>query len=129
MKKGKPSLMFLSLFVILNGSYIGVSRATSTNVLSERALKAALEIGPERMVKFGFEHREHLGNVNYRNRKEVGAVQKHFVNLYPDRPDLYKRAACALGECLKEEGKYTQEEIKRVVGYITGLTEKYYGKQ
>lgn len=130
MKKSRLFLIFsLLLFTMFNILYINTSKATSTSTLSTRAREAAIRIGPERMMKFGFDQKEHLGNVNYRNQKEVSAVQKHLVDLYPDRPDLYKRAACALGECLRESGKYTEKEVERVVWYITKLTDQYYGKK
>ena len=125
MKKNK--LFFTALFAVsmLNTINASVSKATTANTLSRHARETAIEIGPENMMKFAF--RDYLHSADYRSRKGVSAVQRHIVNLYPDRPDLYRRAACALGECLKVDGRYTQGEINRVVKYITELTDSYYG--
>ena len=127
MKRGRLFSGTVLCALMLYTFGLSVGFGTPGNRLDDECLKIARDIGPEDMMKLAFE--DYLRNVNYRDRKRVSAVQKHLVNLYPDRPDLYKEAACALGECLRESGKYTQGEIKRVVGYITGLTEKYYGKQ
>ena len=129
MKKSKLFLTALFAISALNTVHVSDVEAASTSAVSSRAREAALKIGPEKMIRFEFAEKRQLGNINYKSREGVSFVQKQLVDLYPDRPDLYKRAACVIGECLNEEGKYTQKEIERVVGYIMKLTEKYYGKQ
>ena len=125
----KSKLLFITLLAFFCLFNTNLCHAYSRIAMPKRALEDAIKIGPEYMMKFAFEDKEYLGSCDYRNQQQVSNVQRHFVDLYPDRPDLYKRAACALGKCLKESKQYTDREVERVVWYITTLTDRYYGKK
>lgn len=127
MKKNRTFLIFLLTLLSISTFGSNLCLALSTSTLDQQAIKTALEVGPENMIRFGF--RDYLYKTDYKNPREVHKVQQHIANLYPNRPDLYKRAACTLGKCLDESGKYTKSESERVVKYIIRFSDDCYNRR
>ena len=103
---------FMLNTVTMNASY-------SSSSDREYVLKAAQRLGPEEMIKAFFFKGGGLDKNDYNDPEEVYIVQQYIATqLYPGRRDLFERAVCTLGECLKESGDYTTGQVNRVVHFM-----------
>lgn len=127
MKNSKLYLVGLMTVMLCILNLTNVNASGHVSVLDKKSREAALRIGPEKMMEFSYDDTLHKGN--FTNIVDVNAVQQHIADLYPNRPDLYKRAVCTLGKCLEKDGRYNQKQVDKVVKYMMHFSDDCYNRE
>ena len=120
MKKNKLVYGAILAAFMLNTVTLNNGHGASDKNLSRRRymLETAQRVGPEEMIKAGYFRGGGLDTNDYNDPKEVYITQQFILSLYPDRPDLFRRAVCTLGKCIEEDGRYTKKQADRVVKFM-----------
>lgn len=121
----KKKLFYSIILIALMLNTISFTSYSAPGVDSNRQymLETAQRVGPEEMIRAGFFRGGGLDKEDYNNPQDVYMAQQFILSLYPGRPDLFKKAVCTLGECLKESGNYTTGQINRVVNFMLNFKE------
>lgn len=90
-------------FVLLSSLFCGIASASSCNYVSltNEELQELTEVDPYTKISDMF--KKGYGNSDYRDKDEIITVPRLVSRMYPNRPDLQRKAVDAWGQCMKEQ--------------------------
>lgn len=108
--------------IISNVAYSSSNRSANKQhivvVASHHIIPKTIKVYPVEAVRRKFEN-GFLGRRDYSDPDDVCMAQQYISKkLCPGRPDLFELSVCTLGECLKNDERYSKQQVDRAVNLM-----------